>query len=191
MIQLCCLLTFRSDAKAAITGLSSAAPVALWDKTGYAWHFAPERDLVPPMLASPSAWNSCQREGLSRLKMLLKISWTLWSWLSWSQKTQPSCCGSFTAARTSRCCSAETDTSGDFHPCSNTEGRQGLANSNKSKTYKEKCIFKWFKCKQQRIKRRNEMVKNTLRVFLQELVVLTDIGAQWVWTRNQHKTSMK
>lgn len=52
MIQLCCLLKFRSDAKAAITGPSSAAPVALWDKIDYTWHFAPIRDLVPSMLTS-------------------------------------------------------------------------------------------------------------------------------------------
>lgn len=59
-------------------------------------------------------------------------------------------------------------------------GRQGLASTNKTKTYEEKCSLKLFKCKQERTKRGNVTDKNILRVSLQELVALTDTEALWV-----------
>lgn len=77
-------------------------------------------------------------------------------------------------------------------PVWNTGGWKGLANFNMTKTCKEIFVFSNdSKCQQERMKRRNAMVKNTLRVSLQGLVVFTDAEAEQVQTRNQRKTHLK
>lgn len=191
-----CRLKFRSDAKAAITGLSSAAPVALWDKTDNMGHFVSSRELVPSMLTPLCEWSSWLREGLCGLKMLLRISWTLWSWPSLSQKSQHYLCWKlhFEDLDSLRCYPAETATSG-YVILFKMWGEGKDSTETRQRPIKISVLPKVPLPTHTRENKKENFLKTPKPLeSLQELEFLTlgfcgfewEINIKWLWNRNLH-----
>lgn len=125
--------------------------------------------------------------GFSALTVMLPEKPQLY-WKLFSSKDFKMCLSS---SNNFRLFSPQATTSGYFHPCSKHWEKARTCQLKHDQNTWRKVYFQMIQMQAKRIKRRNVMVKNILRVSLRGLVVLTDTGALWVWTRKEHKTNMK